>query len=95
MKWIEMIMVRTRGNGEEILDATLRGAMNRLVNEAEVEGIRVFGREKLTSDFCLVIFHSRKKLREGGSTLGLHLAAAFKEFGFVNHTIWSEIDRLE
>ena len=93
MKWIEMIMVRSHGNSEEILDATLQGITKRLVKEAEIEAVRTFRREKLNSDFCLFLFHDGRKTREGGSALGLHLAAALKEFGLVNHTIWSEIDR--
>jgi hypothetical protein len=29
------------------------------------------------------LFHNKKKSRSGGSPLGLHLAAALKEFGLV------------
>ncbi len=93
MKWAEMIMVRSAGGSVEILNATLQDLINEVAIEAEHEAIRVFRREKLDSDICIVLFHSGKKTRTGGSPLGLRLAAALKEIGLVCHTIWSEIDR--
>ncbi len=93
MKWAEMVMVRSAGSSVEILNATLQDLMNEVAIEAEHEAVRVFRREKLDSDICIVLFHSGKKTRTGGSPLGLHLAAALKEVGLVCHTIWREIDR--
>jgi len=86
-------MVRSAGSSAEILDATLQDLMNEVAIEAEHEAIRVFRREKLDSDICIVLFHTGKKTSAGGSPLGLHLVAALKEVGLVNHTIWSEIYR--
>ncbi len=93
MKWAEMVMVRSAGSSVEILNATLQDLMNEVAIEVEHEAVRVFRREKLDSDICIVLFHSGKKTRTGGSPLGLHLAAALKEVGLVCHTIWREIDR--
>ncbi len=95
MKWAEVIMVRSPGSSVEILDATLQDLINEVALEAEHEAIRIFRREKLGSDICIVLFHSRKKMRAEGSLLGLHLVAALKEVGLVNHTIWSEIDKID
>ncbi len=86
-------MVRSAGSSAEILDTTLQNLMNDVVRNADHEAIRVFRHEKLDSDICIVLFHSGKKTRTGGSPLGLHLVAALKEVGLVNHTIWSEIER--
>jgi len=90
MKWAEVIMVRSAGNSAEILDTTLQDLMNAVAIEAEHEAIRVFRREKLDSDICIVLFHNEKKSRTGGSALGLRLAAALKELGMVYHTVWRE-----
>ncbi len=86
-------MVRSAGSSANTLDATLQDLMNQLAIEAEHEAVRVFRREKLDSDICIVLFHNRKKTKAGGSPLGLHLVDALKEVGLVNHTIWSEIER--
>jgi len=93
MKWAEVIMLRLAGSKTKILDATLEDLMNEVLTEAEHQAIRVFHHEKLDSDICIVLFHNRKKVKAGGSILGLHLVAALKEVGLVNHTIWNEIDR--
>ena len=93
MKWAEVIMVRSAGSSADILDAALQDLMNQVAIEAEHKAVRVFRRENLDSDICIVLFHNRKKVKAGGSILGLHLVAALKEVGLVNHTIWSEIER--
>ncbi|MCP3954440.1 MAG: hypothetical protein GY697_19825 [Desulfobacterales bacterium] len=93
MKWAEVIMVRSAGSSAEILDATLQDLMNTVAIETEHEAIRVFRHEKLDSDICIVLFHRGAKKKAGGSPLGLHLVAALKEVGLVNHTIWSEIEQ--
>jgi hypothetical protein len=90
MKWSEVIMVRSAGGSAEILDTTLQDLMNTVALKAEHEAIRVFRREKLGSDICIVLFHNEKKSRTGGSPLGLRLAAALKELGMVYHTVWRE-----
>mgnify|MGYP006865136198 CR=1 FL=1 len=92
MKWAEVIMVRSAGSSAKNLNATLKDLMSQVAIKAGHEAIRVFHHEKLDSDICIVLFHSKKKTRTGGSLLGLHLVAALKEVGLVNHTIWSEID---
>jgi len=92
MKWAEVIMVRSAISSAKILETTLQDLMNQMATDSAHEAIRVFHREKLPSDICIVLFHSRKKVRAGGSTLGLHLAAALKEIGMVNHTVWNEIE---
>jgi hypothetical protein len=93
MKWAEVIMVRAADGKAKMLVAALQNLMNDVVEKAKHAPIRVFRREKLDSDICIVVLHSWKKTTNGASALGLHLAAALMEVGLVNHTIWSEIER--
>lgn len=86
-------MVRLAGSRAGVLDTTLQDLISEVAIEAEKEAIRVFRHEKLDSDICIVLFHNGQKTRTGGSPLGLHLAAALREVGLVNHTIWNEIYR--
>lgn len=65
--------------------------MEDLARDVGREAIRVFRREKLDSDICIVLFHNGKKSKTGGSPLGLRLVTALKEFGLVHHTVWNEI----
>lgn len=93
MKWAEVIMVRSPGSSVKPLNTALQELMKDVAGNDGDEDLRVFHREKLDSDICIVVFHSSKKTRIGGSPLGLRLVAALKEFGLVNHTVWTEIDR--
>jgi hypothetical protein len=93
MGWAEVIRVCAAGSNGGLVDATLKELMNSVEIEAEHEAIRVFRHEKLDSDICIFWFHNGKKMGTGGSPLGLRLAAALKEVGLVNHTIWRELFR--
>ena len=93
MKWSEVIMVRSAGSDAKNLKKTLHDLMADLARSAENNDIRVFIRENLETDICVVLFHSGKKTQTGGSPLGLRIVAAFKEIGLVNSTIWNEMER--
>ena len=92
MKWSEVIMVRSAGSYSKILASTMRELINDLVIDAGHETIRVFRREKLDSDICIVLFHNGIKTTPGGSPLGLRLVAALQEFSQVHHTVWIEME---
>lgn len=93
MKWAEVIMFRSAGSSAEKPAVILQNLMDDVVRNTGHESIRVFRREKLDSDICIVLFHNREKTKAGGNPLGLHLVSALKEAGLVNHTIWIEIER--
>ncbi|MGD8294131.1 MAG: hypothetical protein PVF37_20625 [Desulfobacterales bacterium] len=92
MKWSEVIMVRLAGSYSKVPASTLQELVNDLAIDVGHEAIRVFRREKLDSDICVVLFHNEKKMKPGGSPLGLRLVAAFQEFSQVHHTIWLEME---
>ena len=92
MKWLEVIMVRSAGSTAKILTKPLQDLMADVARRGESDDIRIFCRENLKTDICIVLFHSGRKTQTGGSPLGLRLVTALKEFGLVNHTVWTEID---
>ena len=93
MKWAEVIMMRAAGSRETVLAAALKELIREVPLKSGHTAIRVFRREKLDSDICIVLFHGSEKTETGGSPLGLRIAAALKEVGLVNHTIWNELER--
>lgn len=88
MKWIEMIQLRSADSNREILKSKLQ----RLIDEADSKRkgrvIMAFSRVSIDTDFSIHIFHDAEDVENGGSSLGLRLASALKEFGLVHHSIW-------
>jgi hypothetical protein len=93
MKWSEVIMVRSTGSSTKILANTVQDLTADVARSSGNDDIRIFHRENIATDICVVLFHSGKKTQTGGSSLGLRIAAAFKEIGHVYHTIWNEASR--
>jgi hypothetical protein len=91
MKWIESIQLRSAGSNREILESKLQRLVDEVVSKRKRQVIMAFSRVSIDTDFSIHIFHDSKKVENGGSRLGLRLAAALKEFGLINHSIWMEI----
>ena len=92
MKWSEVIMVRLASSYSKVPASTLRELINNLAIDVGHEAIRVFRREKLDSDICIVLFHDKIKTNPGGSPTGLRVVAALQEFSQVYHTVWIEVE---
>ena len=83
-------MVRSTGSNIKLLAKTVQDLMADVARNAGNDDVRVFHRENIETDICIVLFHNDKKSRTGGSPLGLRLADALEEFGLVYHTVWTE-----
>ena len=93
MRWSEVITVRSVGNCKEMMASTLRELIIDAASDLGRDEIRVFRREKLDTDVCIVLLHNEKKTKSGGSPLGLRLVNALKELGIVHHVVWIELGR--
>lgn len=93
MKQAEVIKVRSAGLNADDIETFVGKLVLEVKNETDHKIIlHVFRHEKLHSDICIVLLHNSKNKQAGESVLGLHLAAALKEVGLVNHAVWRKID---
>jgi hypothetical protein len=91
MKWAEVIVLRAAGSNREALESKLRKLIGDVEKEKKREAINVYSRVLIDTDFCIRITHSSNQIKNGGSKLGLRIVSALKEFGLVNHSIWTEM----
>jgi len=94
-KWTEVITVRSNGANANLLASTLKDLMRAVEGEAGLGRIRIYQRERIDTDFSIVLFHHHKKETTGPSRLGVRLSDALKELGQVHHTVWIEMDQRE
>jgi hypothetical protein len=93
MKWIEVIGLRAANSNRELLESQLQKLIKEVGRETKKQAIQSYSRLTIDTDFSIHLFHDSKKVENNGSPLGLRLASALKEFGFVNHSIWIEMHR--
>jgi hypothetical protein len=93
MKWLEIIELRSVGSNRELLESQLQKLINEADREIKGQAIMIYSRVMIDTDFSIHLFHDSKKVESSGSSLGLRLASALKEFGLVNHSIWIEMPR--
>jgi len=94
MKWAEVIMVRSTGRTSSRLASTLKELMNDVARDRGEESIRVFHRENIETDYCIVLFREEEAAKSGGKRLGLRLVAVLKRIGMVHHTVWMEMNQI-
>ena len=90
MKWLEIIELRSVDSNRESLESQLKKLINEVDKEIKKQTIKTYNRVMIDTDFSIHLLHESKKVDKGGSSLGLHLASALKEFGLVNHSVWIE-----
>ncbi len=92
MKWIEVIQLRSLNRNRKSLASTLKRLMREVEAENKGQSVKIYGRERIDTDFSIVLFSRAEKRQIGGSALGLALADALKAFGMVRHTVWLEME---
>ena len=89
MRWLEVIKLRAAGKGEGLLDE-LFGEMNHAGHDGGLLEIKTYRHFALDSDWSVHLHWESERVEQNGSTLGLSLARALKEFGLVDHSLWIE-----
>ena len=88
MKWLEVIKLRSAGKNSGLLEELLL-SINKFSQSGLVE-IKTYHHAALESDLSVHLHWDSEGPEQNGSSLGLRLAQAFKEFGLVDHSIWVE-----
>ena len=91
--WTEVITVRSNSVNATLLASTLKDLMRAVDREVGLGRIRIYQRERIDTDFSVVLFHHHQKETIGPSRLGARISDSLKELGQVRHTIWRELGR--
>ena len=83
--------MRSTGSNTAPLKSSLQELMGDVHEDDASEGVRIYQREKIDTDFCIILSRAGEIVLGEGSPLGLRLAAALKPFGLVNHSVWIEM----
>lgn len=91
MKWLEIIELRSAGGNIKLLESQMQKLVNEVYERTEKNAVKAYCRLMIDTDFSIHLFHDSKEMEKSGSPLGLRLASALREFGLVNHSIWTEM----
>ena len=91
MKWLEVIKLRSAGKDSPLLEELLQSIDK--FNQRGLVEMKTFHHSALESDWSIHLHWESERPQQNGSSFGLRLAQAFKEFGLVDHSIWIEEER--
>ena len=92
MKTIEIIHLRLAGSGPEDLVDIIRRSIG---SAYELMDIRIYRHCKLKNDLAIHLHRETGKYKDGVSDIGVRLTALLKDYGMVDHSIWTQCCRLE
>ena len=88
MKWVEVIKLRSAGIGVGLQEELLLPAGDPRQNgPVKMKAYRHAG---LDTDWSVHLLWESERPEQNGSTLGIRLARAMKEYGLVDHSVWIE-----
>ncbi len=90
MKWLEIIELRSADCDRGSLESQLQKLIYEVDRETKKQTIKAYSRVMIDTDFSIHLFHDSPDVENNGSSLGLRLTSALKEFGLVNHSVWIE-----
>ena len=93
IKWLEIIKLRSAGNGLEALTEELLRPVSRADQEKGLKKIRLYRHATIETDLSVHLLWETRPGDVRMSTLGQRLASALGEFGRVNHSVWIEEEK--
>jgi hypothetical protein len=90
MKWLEIIELRSVEKDKKTLEAQIEKIFHEVEREFIGKSVRSYRRVLIETDFSIHLFHETENMETGGSEIGLRLVAVLRDFGLVNHSIWTE-----
>jgi hypothetical protein len=91
MKWLEVIKLRSAGKDSGALNELLLSVDK--LSQRGLVGIKIYCHAALETDLSVHLLWESGWPERDGSSLGLRLAQAFKEFGLIDHSIWIEEEK--
>ncbi|MDM8522759.1 hypothetical protein QUF80_05240 [Desulfococcaceae bacterium HSG8] len=88
MEWMEIIKVRTAGNGQGIDNEFLEHAEG-MMKSPGLSGVRVYAHASVSSDLMILLTWGTAP-QPWGSDLAHSLSQELKRYGLVDHSVWIE-----
>jgi len=90
MKWLEIITLRSSDMGNRATVAEVSKLAAEEKGSDRSPGIKIYRHASLETDVSIHLIHESEQGDLRPSILGQQLAAALKELGLVNHSLWVE-----
>jgi hypothetical protein len=89
MSTLEVIHLRLAGEERSALVDLIRKSME--THEPSMD-IRIFGHASLATDLVVHLNHEARGRTPRASDLGVRLAALLRNYGMVDHSVWSRLE---
>ena len=91
MNFLEVIELRSADCHKMDLEPVLHALIEDVSGKAKEHRITVFSHMTIDTDFRIHLLHGSLEAQCERSALGLRIAALLKEYGLVNHSVWTEM----
>jgi hypothetical protein len=90
MKWLELILFRSSGPVEHLIDFRDSKRIVQEMKEPGLQKVSICSHATIPFDFCIALHWQTAQPQLSGSDLGLSLMQELKRSGLVDHSVWVE-----
>ncbi len=94
MDWIEIIQLKSFTGQDKDSAVAAFEQLSAPLSDATLREIDLFNSPNLENELSILINWGGDVPPNGKSGLGLQLASAFSEFGYIDHSVWQRSNRL-
>jgi hypothetical protein len=91
MKWVEVIHLRITVRETEQIVLIVQQLAGEAMEDRSCREVKMYRCALVDTDLSILLYHDTIKMEKNGSSLGLRITSALKEYGMVNHMTWFEV----
>jgi len=88
---IETIEIRLSSKLCQALENDIAEIIERALSAEEVSEIKLYNKERLKSDYLIVLIYNKQNSEIKKKALGEQIKSELKEYGMIYHNRWNEI----
>ena len=92
MKWVEVIHLRIAERETERIVHIVQQLVGEAVKEDSCLEVKMYKRALVDNDLSILLYHDTRQMERSGSSLGVRITSALKEYGMVHHRTWFEVN---
>lgn len=93
MSRLEIIHLRLSGESVESINDRITASIQTAGKDTGI--LTLYRRDGLNTDIAVHLYMMMPPGKQGPSDLGCHIAAALRNYGLVEHTLWEEMTRTQ
>jgi hypothetical protein len=89
--WLEILEIRFPLDSLPLVESYMTSIRAELAKDGSYDAVSIYRQAEVSTDWCIHIHHTKKRVPAGGSEIGRQLLSSLGEVGTVYHAVWRHL----